>query len=193
MPDEPSGRPSREHITELLAAWPEHDQSAREELVSLVYDELHRLAHHYMRSERPGHTLQTTALVNEAYLRLVNVDRMQWRDRTHFVAMAATAMRRILVDHARAHARDKRGGGVMITSLADDMPVPAPDLDVLALDDALERLAALDPQQARVVELRYFAGLTIEEAAAVLGISTGTVKREWVVAKAWLYRELRVE
>jgi RNA polymerase sigma factor (TIGR02999 family) len=107
--------------------------------------------------------------------------------------MAATAMRRILVDHARAHARDKRGGGVMITSLADDMPAPAPDLDVLALDDALERLAAIDPQQARVVELRYFAGLTIEEAAAALDISTGTVKREWVVAKAWLYRELRVE
>jgi RNA polymerase sigma factor (TIGR02999 family) len=193
MPDEPSGRPPREHISQLLASWPEHDSAAREALVSLVYDELHRLAHHYMNSERPGHTLQTTALVNEAYLRLVNVDRMQWRDRAHFVAMAATAMRRILVDHARAHARDKRGGGVMITSLAADLPAPGPDLDVLALDDALERLAALDPQQARVVELRYFAGLTIEEAAAALGISTGTVKREWVVAKAWLYRELRAE
>ena len=193
MPDEPSGRLSREHISELLASWRQHDPAAREALVALVYDELHRLAHHYMRTERPGHTLQTTALVNEAYLRLVNVDQMQLRDRTHFVAMAATAMRRILVDHARAHARDKRGGGVMITSLAADMPAPAPDLDVLALDDALERLAAIDPQQARVVELRYFAGLTIEEAAAALDISTGTVKREWVVAKAWLYRELRVE
>jgi RNA polymerase sigma factor (TIGR02999 family) len=193
MADALPDRPSREHISQLLAGWPDQDPAAREALVALIYDELHRLAHHYMRTERPGHTLQTTALVNEAYLRLVDVDRMQWRDRAHFFAMAATTMRRILVDQARANARDKRGGGVVMTSLAADMPAPTPDVDVLALDEALERLAAIDLQQAKVVELRYFAGLTIEEAAAALGVSTGTVKREWSVAKAWLYRELRAQ
>jgi RNA polymerase sigma-70 factor, ECF subfamily len=159
-------------------------------LLSILYDELHRLAHHYMRGERAGHTLQTTALINEAYLRLVEIDRVQWRDRTHFVAMAATVMRRVLVDHARAQARDKRGGGVAITSLDADVAAPEPGVDVLALNEALDRLAALDPVQGRIVELRYFSGLTIDEVAAALDVSAGTVKREWSVAKAWLYREL---
>lgn len=159
-------------------------------LLSILYDELHRLAHHYMRTERAGHTLQTTALINEAYLRLVEIDRIQWRDRTHFVAMAATVMRRVLVDHARAHARDKRGGGVAITSLDVDVAAAEPSVDVLALNEALDRLATLDPVQGRIVELRYFSGLTIDEVAATLGVSAGTVKREWSIAKAWLYREL---
>jgi eukaryotic-like serine/threonine-protein kinase len=167
------------------------DRTSPDALVSILYDELHRLAHHYMRGERPNHTLQTTAVVNEAYLRLVGIDRMRWRDRTHFVAMAATAMRRVLVDHARAHVRDKRGGGVAITSLDTDVAGPEPDVDVLALNDALDRLESLDPQQARIVELRYFGGLTVEEVAAALGVSTGTVKRDWAAAKAWLYGELR--
>jgi RNA polymerase sigma factor (TIGR02999 family) len=190
MTDETPVPPPRQQISKLLEAWAGQDPAACEALVPIVYDELHRLAHHYMRTERAGHTLQTTALVNEAYLRLVDVPRMEWRDRAHFFAMAATMMRRILVDHARAHARDKRGGGVVMTSINDDVAAPVPDVDVLALDDALERLARLDPRQARLVELRYFAGLTIDEAAEALGISSGTLKREWVIAKAWLYREL---
>jgi RNA polymerase sigma-70 factor, ECF subfamily len=167
----------------------EHPPSA-DALLSIVYDELHRLAHHYMRREHDGHTLQTTALINEAYLRLVEIDRIQWRDRTHFVAMAATVMRRVLVDHARAQARDKRGGGVAITSLDADVAAPEPGVDVLALNEALDRLATLDPVQGRIVELRYFSGLTIDEVAAALGVSAGTVKRDWSIAKAWLYREL---
>jgi RNA polymerase sigma factor (TIGR02999 family) len=175
----------------MLAAWPERDPAARDALISAIYDELHRLAHRYMRGERQGHLLQTTALVNEAYLRLVDVDRMEWRDRAHFFAMAATTMRRILVDHARGQARDKRGAGAIMTALNTDIAMPAADVDVLALDEALERLSAIDAQQAKVVELRYFAGMTIEETAAALDVSTGTVKREWSVAKAWLYRELR--
>jgi RNA polymerase sigma factor (TIGR02999 family) len=129
--------------------------------------------------------------VNEAYLRLLDVDQIAWRDRAHFFAMAATTMRRILVDHARGQARGKRGGGVAMTPLGTDVAAPSPGIDILALDDALGRLAAMDPQQARVVELRYFAGMTIDETAAALDISSGTVKREWAVAKAWLFRELR--
>jgi RNA polymerase sigma factor (TIGR02999 family) len=183
--------PSRDRISQMLAGWTDRDPVARDALISIIYDELHRLAHHYMRGERPGHMLQTTALVNEAYLRLVDVDRMQWRDRAHFFAMAATTMRRILVDHARGQARDKRGGGAILTSLDGDIPEPSAEVDVLALDEALERLAAIDAQQAKVVEFRYFAGMTIEETAAALDVSPGTVKREWSVAKAWLYRELR--
>jgi RNA polymerase sigma factor (TIGR02999 family) len=159
-------------------------------LVPALYTELRRLAHHYMRGERTGHTLQTTALVHEAYLRLAAVDRMQFRDRTHFVAMAATMMRRILVDHARAHTRDKRGGGVSVTSLDDVGVGPRQTVDLVALDQALERLASQDAQQARIVELRFFGGLTIEETAAALGISVKTVKRDWAIAKAWLHHEL---
>jgi RNA polymerase sigma factor (TIGR02999 family) len=166
------------------------DRSA-DALVTILYDELHRLAHHYMRGERAGHTLQTTAVVNEAYLRLVDIDRMRFRDRTHFVAMAATAMRRVLVDHARAHARDKRGGGFAITSLDGTVAAPEPDVDVLALNEALDRLEERDPQQARIVELRYFGGLTVEEIAAALGVSAGTVKRDWTAAKEWLHAQLR--
>jgi RNA polymerase sigma-70 factor (ECF subfamily) len=190
MTDEMPVPPPRQRISTLLEAWAGQDPAACEALVAIVYDELHRLAHHYMRTERAGHTLQTTALVNEAYLRLVDVPRLEWRDRAHFFALAATMMRRILVDHARAHARDKRGGGVVMTSINDDVAAPAPDVDAIALDDALQRLAQLDARQARLVELRYFAGLTIDEAAEALGISSGTLKREWVIAKAWLYREL---
>lgn len=190
LPDDRAFPSAREHISQLLAAWTAHDPAARDALFPIVYDELHRLAHHYMRSERPGHTLQTTALVNEAYLRLVDVTRIEWQDRAHFLAIAATMMRRILVDHARAHARDKRGGDVVITSISDDIAAPPDAVDVIALDEALERLAAIDERQARVVELRYFAGLTVDEVATALGISPGTVKREWTVAKAWLYREL---
>jgi RNA polymerase sigma factor (TIGR02999 family) len=190
MTDTPPGAPSRGQISQLLEAWAGHDPAARDALVPIVFDELHRLAHHYMRTERAGHTLQTTALVNEAYLRLVDVDRMQWRDRAHFFAMAATMMRRILVDHARANGRDKRGGGVVMTSFDEDVTAPSRGVDVIALDEALDRLGRLDQRQARLVELRYFAGLTIEEAAEALAISPGTVKREWAIAKAWLYREL---
>jgi RNA polymerase sigma factor (TIGR02999 family) len=191
MTDHTRGTPPREQISQLLEAWAGQDPAARDALVPIVYGELHRLAHHYMRTERVGHTLQTTALVNEAYLRLVDVDRVQWRDRAHFFAMAATMMRRILVDHARGHARDKRGGGVVMTSLDESLAAPSRDVDVIALDEALERLGRIDERQARLVELRYFAGLTIEEAAEALGISAGTLKREWAIAKAWLYRELQ--
>jgi len=166
------------------------DRSSSDALVTMLYDELHRLAHHYMRGERTGHTLQTTAVVNEAYLRLADINRMAWRDRTHFVAMAATAMRRVLVDHARAHARDKRGGGVTITSLDADVAAPEPDVDVLALNEALERLEAVDARQARIVELRYFGGLTVDETAELLDVAPVTVKRHWAFARAWLHRAL---
>lgn len=159
--------------------------------VSLVYDELRRLAHHYMRGEDGDHVLQATALVNEAYLRLAAVDRVPWNDRTHFVAMAATAMRRILVDHARARDRSKRGGGVQLTSIdRHDAAAPEPVVDVEALDDALNALAEFDAQQARVVELRYFGGLTIDETAQALAMSPATVGREWVAARAWLHHYL---
>jgi RNA polymerase sigma factor (TIGR02999 family) len=164
--------------------------AARDRLVPLVYDELRRLAQHYLRGERAGHTLQATALVNEAYLRLAEIDRMAFRDRTHFFAMAATVMRRVLVDYARERARGKRGGGVAMTTLDDRVPAADPPVDVVALDRALERLTALDTRQARIVELRFFGGLTVDETAAALDISTATVKREWASAKAWLYVEL---
>jgi RNA polymerase sigma factor (TIGR02999 family) len=180
----------RLQVSRLLADWSNEDPTARDALVAIVYKELQRLAHHYMQGERANHTLQTTALVNEAYLRLIDLTRMQWRDRAHFFAMAATLMRRVLVDHARDRARDKRGGGVVFTVLADE-PMAAPSsIDALALDQALDRLAAIDPQHARIVELRYFAGLTIEETSEALGISPATVKREWTFARAWLHHQL---
>jgi len=159
-------------------------------LVPAVYAELRRLAHQYMRGERTGHTLQTTALVHEAYLRLADVNRMQFRDRRHFIALAATMMRRILVDYARAHARGKRGGGIPVVSVQDVGPIPRQDVDVVALDGALERLARFDLRQARIVELRFFGGLTIDETAETLGVSAKTVKRDWAIAKAWLRQEL---
>lgn len=152
-----------------------------------VYGELRRLAAHYMRQERPGHVLQPTALVNEAYLRLAQNDRMEWRDRSHFVAMAATHMRRILVDCARNRDRVKRGGGVHMTSIeGHDIAHAQPDVDIEALDEALTALAAFDETRARIVELRYFGGLTIDETAGALGISAATVSRDWIAARAWL-------
>jgi RNA polymerase sigma factor (TIGR02999 family) len=190
MPQD-AGRAERERISRLLADWANHDPAARERLVPIVYEELRRLAHHYMRGERAGHTLQTTGLVNEVYLRLAGIDGLQWRDRMHFFAMAATLMRRVLVDYARQRARDKRGGGVSVTSLDEDVVAPQSAIDIVALDEALERLAALDPQQGRVVELRFFAGLSVKETAEALGISPATVKRDWATAKLWLYNELR--
>lgn len=180
----------RQQVSRLLADWSKEDPAARDALVAIVYKELRRLAHHYMQGERANHTLQTTALVNEAYLRLTDLTRMQWRDRAHFFAMAATLMRRILVDHARDRARDKRGGGVVFTTLQDERVATPPGIDALALDEALDRLAAIDPLHARIVELRYFAGLTIEETSEALRISPATVKREWTWARAWLYHKL---
>jgi RNA polymerase sigma-70 factor, ECF subfamily len=182
---------SKESIPELLADWANRDPDARERLVPIVYEELRRLAHHYMRGERSGHTLQTTALVNEAYLRLVKIDAMRWRDRVHFFAMAAVLMRRVLVDYARQRGREKRGAGVTITSLDENAAAPETAVDIVALDEALERLAAVDPQQGRVIELRFFAGLSVEETAEALGISPATVKRDWATAKLWLYNELK--
>ena len=180
----------RERIARLLTDWANRDPTARERLVPLVYEELRRLAHHYMRGEREGHTLQTTAVVNEVYLRLAGIDALGWRDRAHFFAMAATLMRRVLVDYARQRGRDKRGGGVSVTSLDENAIAPQPAVDVVALDRALVRLGAVDPQQSRVVELRFFAGLSVKETAEALGISPATVKRDWATAKLWLYNEL---
>ena len=177
-------------VSQLLADWAAQDPTARDRLVPIVYDELRRLAHYYMHGERAGHTLQTTALVNEVYLRLAGIKGLRWRDRAHFFAMAGTLMRRVLVDYARRRGRDKRGGGVSVTSLDDYAVISAPNVDILALDEALEQLAAVDPQQCRVVELRFFGGLSVEETAEALGISPATVKRDWTTAKAWLHHEL---
>ena len=160
------------------------------DLVPLVYDELRRLAHHYMRGERPDHVLQTTALVNEAYLRLAGMSRMEWRDRTHFLAMAATQMRRILVDYARERNAGKRGGDLHVTAIDLAADIPDRGVDVTALDTALDELARFDAQQARIVELRFFGGLTMEETAKALDISPATVGRDWVSAKAWLHHHL---
>jgi RNA polymerase sigma factor (TIGR02999 family) len=180
-----------DQLSALLKSWAGQDRSARERLMPLVYEELRRLAHHYMRGERPNHTLQTTGLVNEVYLRLAGLDRMEWRDRTHFMAMAATLMRRILVDYARERRSDKRGGNVSITSISDHDPAaPERHIDLIALDQALTRLAGFDPQQTRIVEMRFFGGLTVEETAEVLSLSPTTVKREWASARAWLHHEL---
>jgi RNA polymerase sigma factor (TIGR02999 family) len=184
---------SQERISGLLTDWANGDPGAREQLVPIVYEELRRLAHHYMRGERSGHTLQTTALVNEAYLRLAGIDAVRWRDRVHFFAVAATLMRRVLVDYARQRGREKRGAGVTVISFDENALPPRPGVDIVALDEALGRLAAVDPQQGRVVELRFFAGLSVEETADALGISPATVKRDWATAKLWLYNELRTE
>jgi RNA polymerase sigma-70 factor (ECF subfamily) len=179
-------------VTSLLLAMREGDASAANELIPLVYNELRRLAGHYMRGERPGHTLQATALVHEAYLRLIDQTRVEFQNRSHFFAMAAQQMRRILVDHARARQAGKRGGKGERLPFNDVVVGPeAEQVDIVALDDALQTLAKVDPQQSRIVELRYFGGLSIEEAAAALGISPATVKRDWNMAKAWLYQELR--
>ena len=178
-------------VTGLLVNWSNGDQQALEELMPLVYGELRRLAKAYLRRERSDHTLQSTALVNEAFLRLVNQRNVQWKNRAHFFGIAAQLIRRILVDHARAHQADKRGAGASKLSLDEAIGVPEKqDLDLVALDDALQKLSELDPQQGRIVELRFFAGLSIEETGEVLGVSPATVKREWSTARAWLYREL---
>jgi len=178
-------------VTGLLVSWSQGDAAALDRLVPLVYDELRRVARRHLRREPPGHVLQATALVHEVYVRLVDVDRLTLKNRTHFFAVAAKLMRQILVDHARRQHADKRGGDVTIVSLEGVSPAaPAPTVDVLALDQALEALAIIDARQAGVVELRFFAGLNIDEAAEALGISTATVEREWALAKAWLHRRL---
>jgi RNA polymerase sigma factor (TIGR02999 family) len=181
---------SSNQVTQLLIDWSKGDQAALDKLTPFVYDELHRIARHYMRRERPGHTLQTSALVNEAYLRLVDQS-VPWQNRAHFLGIAARLMRQILVDHARAHKYAKRGGGAQKVSLdqAADL-AQARASDLVALDDALNSLAAMDPHQSRIVELRFFGGLTIEETAEVVGLSHATIEREWSAARAWLRREM---
>ena len=178
-------------VTGLLAAWRGGDGKALDKLAPLIYAELHRIAHRYMRDERPNHPLQTTALVHEAYLRMVDVTRVDWQSRNHFFAVSAQMMRRILVEAARRRGADKRGGNASHVAL-DEAVVPARDraADLVALDEALDKLAALAPRKARVVELRYFAGLSVEETAQALGLSAETVMRDWRMAKLWLRREL---
>ena len=183
---------SQTGVTDLLVHWSEGDQEALNKLIPLVYDELHKLASRYLRRERRDHTLQTTSLVHEAYLKLVNQRDANFENRLHFFAVAAQIMRRILVDYARRHHASKRGGDLYKLSL-DEALVTSEEkgADLLALDEALERLAAIDPRQSRVVELRVFAGLTLEETAQALNISPSTVRREWSMAKAWLHRQIK--
>ena len=180
-------------VTQLLAAWSRGDDGAFEALVPLVYDDLHKRAHQYLRRERPGHTLQTTGLVHEAYLKLVHQDRADWKTHGQFLGVASQVMRRVLVDAARERQAAKRGGGETPIALDDSIAVDGAQspIDVLVLNDALDRLAEMDARQARIVELRYFAGLSVEETAAALDISTGTVKREWSSARAWLFTQLQ--
>jgi RNA polymerase sigma factor (TIGR02999 family) len=182
---------SAQDVTKLLGQWQAGDREALNALTPLVYNELRRLAQSYINRERPNHTLQGTALVHEAYLRLIDQRQVEWRSRNHFFALAAELIRRILVDHARAKVAAKRGGNNVKLSFEDAIePAVNEDLDLVALDDALQLLARTDPQQSRIVELRYFAGLKIEETAEVLEISPATVKRDWTVAKAFLKREM---
>jgi len=183
-------------VTELLARWRQGDQEALEAIVPLVYKELHDLAHGYLRREHPGHTLQSMALVHEAYLRLVDQKPLDINDRSHFIAVAARLMRQILVDYARSRGAAKRGAGLKVglsaaSARADSRAESAYEIDLMALDDALSELARLDERQEKIVELRYFGGMTNEEVALALGISPATVKREWTVAKAWLSRRIR--
>jgi len=181
---------SPQEITELLLAWSEGKQDALQKLTPLVYGELHRLAHNYMAGERTGHTLQSTALVNEAYLRLVDSSRVRWQNRAHFFAVSAKLMRRILVDFARSRQYAKRGGNAPMLSL-DDVPIVGEECaDLAALDDAMSALAALDARKSQVVELRFFGGLSVEETAEVLKVSAETVMRDWRLAKVWLRREM---
>jgi RNA polymerase sigma-70 factor, ECF subfamily len=181
----------RADITTLLRAWGEGDGSALDRLAPMVYDELHTIAHRQMLREKDGQTIQTTALVNEAYLRLVNVENVTWRDRAHFYAVSAQMMRRILVDAARARLREKRGGGVQRLSLDELLDEQAPrDRELVAIDDALSELARMDERKSRVIELRFFGGLSVEETAAVLKISPQSVMRDWKLAKAWMALQL---
>jgi RNA polymerase sigma factor (TIGR02999 family) len=188
------GLPSSHDVTQLLKAWTGGDPNALEKLTPLVYEQLHRVAQRYMAGQRPGHMLQTTALVNEVYLRLVDCSRVNWQDRAHFLAVSAQLMRRILIDFARSRGYQKRGGHVVHLSL-DDAPSVSnqPDADVVALDDALKVLAEVDGRKSKVVELKFFGGLSIEETAEVLKVSTETVVRDWRLARAWLLRELSGE
>jgi RNA polymerase sigma factor (TIGR02999 family) len=187
-------QPATQDITRLLLAWGAGDKAALDELMPLVYAELRKLARGFMRHQRPDHTLQTTALVNEAYLRLIDSSRVNWQNRTHFFAISAQLMRRILVDFARARKSLKRGGEVQKVELDEALVVPLEQkTDLVALDDALKALAELNPRQSQVVELRYFGGLSEEEIAEHLGISVRTVRRDWSVARAWLFRRMRDE
>lgn len=183
--------PPQHQITQLLAEWSDGNQSALDELYPLVYNELHRLARRYMSRERKGHTLQTTALINEAYVRLVDQRNVHWANRSHFFAISAQIMRRILIDHARRQAYAKRGGGAQQVSLEEAATI-APDqgLGLVRLDEALKSLAEMDPRRSQVVELRYFGGLNNEEIAGVLKVSENTVTRDWNMARAWLYQQL---
>jgi RNA polymerase sigma-70 factor, ECF subfamily len=177
-------------VTQLLIAWGKGDPAALEALTPVVYDELRRLARHYMGNERAGHTLQATALVNEAYMRLVDIHKVQWQNRAHFFAMSARLMRRILVDSARSRKYQKRGAGAQKVSLDERLLVAEPGRDLVALDDALNELAKVDERKSKVVEMRFFGGLSVEETAEALGVSVDTVMRDWKLAKAWLLREL---
>jgi RNA polymerase sigma-70 factor (ECF subfamily) len=186
--------PTRQEVTQLLGQWSGGDEGALEKLIPLVQPELHRLAHHYMSRERAGHTLQTTAILNEAYLRLVDNTKPVWQGRTHFIAAAAQLMRRIMVDHARERQSLKRGGGACKVTLDEAALVTETrSQELLDLDEALEKLGAQDARKSQIVELRYFGGLTVGETAEFLKLSQRTVEREWTMAKAWLYRELSEE
>lgn len=186
--------PSPDEVTQLLLDWSSGDKAALDKLMPLVYDELRRLAHHCMGRERPGHTLQTTAIVNEAYLHLIDQRNVQWQNRAHFFGIAARLMRRILADYARSRRYAKRGGGAQQVSLEEAMIVSEERVaDMVALDDALNTLAEIDERKSRIVEMRFFGGLSIEETAEVLGVSPGTVMRDWTMAKAWLRREIGKE
>lgn len=183
--------PSSDPVSELLSQWKSENQDLLKSLVPLVYSELHRLAHRYLREERPGHTLQTTALVHEAYLRLQEKGPTRFENRAHFFAISAQLMRQILVDHARGRRAGKRGGGHENVTLDDACGLmKGRAVDLIALDDALNGLAQMDPHQSRIVELRFFGGLSIEETAEVLGVSAATVKRHWTTARLWLYQEM---
>ena len=183
--------PSPTEVSQLLLDWSNGNQAALDRLTPLVYEELHRLAHRHMRLERPNHTLQTTALVNEAYVRLVDQRNLHWKNRAHFFSIASRLMRRILVDLARAHNRAKRGGGALQVSLDEAAMVSSERAaELVALDEALTTLAAIDQRKSQVVELRFFGGMSVEETAEALRVSPITIKREWSTAKAWLYREI---
>jgi RNA polymerase sigma-70 factor (ECF subfamily) len=185
--------PSPQEVTKLLVQLTDGDRRAMDELLPLIYDELRRLASSYLRRERQGHTLQPTALVHEAYMRMVDQTQVRWQNRAHFFGVAAQMMRRILVDHARGHAAEKRGGEFQKLSLDEQVEVASMDreLNLVALDDALNRLSEVDPQKSKIVELRFFGGLSVDETAEVMGVSAPTVKRQWRMAKAWLYGQMQ--
>ena len=186
--------PSPDEVTQLLLDWSSGDKAALDKLMPLVYEELRRLAHHYMGRERPGHTLQTTAIVNEAYLQLIDQRNVQWQNRAHFFGIAAHLMRRVLAGYARSRRYDKRGGGAQQVSLEEAMVVSQERVaEMVALDDALNALAEIDDRKRKIVEMRFFGGMSIEDTSEVLGVSPGTVMRDWTLAKAWLRRGISKE